>query len=161
LLNVSSVLLPLYRLLWKDVSWQLTLSEEEAFEESKALLTSESLLVHFDPSLPLTLTCDASAYGVSAVLAHKMPDGTETHRLRLTIVDKRDYSQLENEGLACIFGIKKLHPYFFGHHFELVTDHKPLLALHRSTSLQASARIRRWSLFLWVHTEIQEDHSGA
>ena len=32
-----------------------------------------------------------------------------------------------------------------------MTDHKPLLALlneHRSTSLQASARIRRWSLFL-------------
>ena len=33
----------------------------------------------------------------------------------------------------------------------MITDHKPLLALlneHRSTSPQASARIRRWSLFL-------------
>ena len=39
----------------------------------------------------------------------------------------------------------------FGHCFELVTDHKPLLALlheHKPTSAQASARIRRWSLLL-------------
>ena len=39
----------------------------------------------------------------------------------------------------------------FGHHFELVTDHQPLLALmseYRSRSPQASARVRRWALFL-------------
>ena len=39
----------------------------------------------------------------------------------------------------------------FGHAFELVTDHNPLLSLlsgQRATSPQASARIRRWSLFL-------------
>ncbi len=55
----------------------------------------------------------------------------ETHRLCLTIVDERrtDYSQLEKLGLACIFSIKKFHSYLFGHHFELVTDLKPLLAL--------------------------------
>ena len=152
--NMSSVLAPLYRLLRKDVSWQWTQVEEEAFEESKTLLTSESLLVHFDPSLPLTLACDASAYGVGAVLAHKMPDGTERpigYASRSLTSAERNYSQLEKEGLSCIFGIKKFHSYLFGHHFELVTDHKPLLALlneHRSTSPQASARIRRWSLFL-------------
>ena len=36
-------------------------------------------------------------------------------------------------------------------HFELITDHKPLLTLlnqHKFTSEQASARIRRWALFL-------------
>ena len=41
--------------------------------------------------------------------------------------------------------------YLIGHHFKLYTDHKPLLALlnsQRSTSPQASARIRRWSLLL-------------
>ena len=39
----------------------------------------------------------------------------------------------------------------YGHPFELITDHKPLLALlgeHRPTSPQASARIKRWSLIL-------------
>ncbi len=54
----------------------------------------------------------------------------------------RNYSQLEKE---LVFGIKN---YLFGRPFELVTDHQPLLGETRSTSPQASARIRRWSLYL-------------
>lgn len=64
---------------------------------------------------------------------------------------ERNYSQLEKEGLACVFGVKKFHDYVFSRHFELVTDHKPLLGLikeDRATPTQASSRIKRWSLFL-------------
>ncbi len=28
-------------------------------------------IVHFNPKLPLTLACDASSYGIGAVLAHR------------------------------------------------------------------------------------------
>ena len=52
---------------------------------------------------------------------------------------------------SCIFGTKRFHDYLFGRHFELITDHKPLLGLlkeDRATSTQASPRIKRWSLFL-------------
>ena len=83
-----------------------------------------------------------------------MPDGTEkpiTYASRSLSKPERNYSQLEKEGLACTFGVKKFHAYLFGHPFELVTDHKPLLALLsecKATSPQASARIKRWSLFL-------------
>ena len=142
------VLAPLYRLLWKDVHWRWTQVEETAFNESKSLSTSSSLLVHFNSSLPLTLACDASTYGVGA---HRMPDGTERpigYASRSLASGERNYSQLENEGLARIFGIKRFHSYLFGHHFEVVTDLLALLSEHRSTSPQASARIRRWSLFL-------------
>lgn len=51
--------------------------QEEAFQESKKLLVSSQLLVHFDPNLPITLACDASNYGIGAVLAHTLPDGSE------------------------------------------------------------------------------------
>ena len=68
--DVSTVLAPLYRLLRQDTWWRWSTKEEKAFRESKKLLTSSKLLVHFDASLPLTLACDASAYGVGAVLAH-------------------------------------------------------------------------------------------
>ena len=73
--NLSSVLAPLSKLLRNDCPWQWTAEEEEAFQASKPLLISSKLLVHFDPDLKLLLACDASAYGVGAVLAHLMPDG--------------------------------------------------------------------------------------
>ena len=80
-------------------------------------------------------------------------DGTErpiAYLSRTLTASERNYSQLEKEGLACNFGIKKFHDYVFGRSFELVTGHKPLLGLlkeYRATSQQASSRIKR-SLFL-------------
>ena len=73
--NVSMVLAPLYKLLQKGVAWRWKL---EAFERAKELLRYlHSCLVHYDPNKDLVLTCDASPYGLGAVLAHKMDDGSE------------------------------------------------------------------------------------
>ena len=152
--NLSTLLATLYQLLKKDVVWEWTPARDEAFKESKRLLSSESLLVYFDSTVPLTLACDASAYGISAVLAHRFPDGSERpigYASRTLNEAERNYSQLEKEALSLVFGIKKFYAYLFGKPFELVTDHQPLLGLlkeGRPTSPQASARIRRWSLYL-------------
>ena len=148
------MLAPLYHLLRKHASWRWSTAERDAFQASKDLLSSSSLLVHFDPQVPLTLACDASAYGVGAVLSHRWPDGSErpiAYASRSLSDTERNYSQLEKEALALVYGVKHFHAYLFGHSFELVTDHQPLLALlneKKPTSPQASARIRRWSLFL-------------
>ena len=152
--DLATHLAPLYELLGQKVQWKWKSAQEEAFVNSKKLLISSQLLTHFDPKLPLTLACDASAYGIGAVLAHRFPDGSEKpigYASRTLNKAERNYSQLEKEGLSCVFGIKRFYSYLFGHPFELVTDHKPLLGLigeHKPTSPQASARIHRWSLYL-------------
>ena len=40
-------------------------------------LSSDQVLAHYDTTLPVSLACDASQYGVGAVISHLMPDGTE------------------------------------------------------------------------------------
>ena len=152
--NMSSTLAPLYLLLHKGQSWSWGKEQQLAFDQSKTNLSASSFLIHFDPKLPLILACDASAYGIGAVLAHRTPEGGERpigYVSQTLNSAERNYSQLEKEGLACIFGIKKFHSYLLGHPFELITDHRPLLALFKETGpipAQASARIRRWSMFL-------------
>ena len=37
---------------------------ENSFTEAKDLLTSATVLAHYDPKLPLCLAMDASAYGI-------------------------------------------------------------------------------------------------
>ena len=75
--NLSSEIAQLYALLRKDCKWKWTKLEQEAFQTSKDHLLSSQLLVHFDPTKEHILACDASGYGIGALLAHRMPDNSE------------------------------------------------------------------------------------
>ena len=82
----------------------------------------DKCLTHFDSSLKLTLECDTSVYGLGAVLSQKMLDKSEgpiAYASRTLNAAEREYSQLEKEELACIFGIKRFQDYLFGHAFKL------------------------------------------
>ena len=73
--NLSGILAPLYKLLQKDQPWEWGDDQQRAFDKSKELLQSSRVLLHYDPKVPLILSCDASPYSVGAVLSHKMADG--------------------------------------------------------------------------------------
>ncbi|KAL9987156.1 hypothetical protein ACROYT_G001413 [Oculina patagonica] len=127
--DVVTVLEPLHQLLRKGSKWQWLKEQQEAFEKAKELLQSAELLVHFDPSKELILATDASDYGVGAVLSHKVKGGAEQpigYMSRSLNTAERNYSTLEKEALAIIFGIKKFNQFLCGHPFTIKTDHKPL-----------------------------------
>lgn len=149
--NLSTLLAPLYKLLKRHVSWRLTKEQDRAFKKSKELLLSSQVLVHFDPKLPIRLACDASDYGIGAVMSHVMPDGSEKpvgFFSRTLTKTERKYSQIEKEALACVVGVTRFHSYLWGHHFVLQIDHKPLLTLfnkNKQIPQQAANRIQRWA----------------
>ena len=126
--NLSQVLSSLYQLLQKSTPWQWCRSENTCFQQSKEMLSSSNLLVHFNLIQDVILACDASSYGIGVVLAHRFADGSEkpiAYASRTMTTAGINYSQIEKEALACIFGVKKFHTYLYGHRFTLVTDHKP------------------------------------
>ena len=84
------------------------------------------VLAQCDPSQPMKMAGDASSYGIGAVISHVFPDGHEwpiAFTSRTLTATERNYSQIEKEALSLVFGVQKLHQYFYGCNFILVTDH--------------------------------------
>ncbi len=67
---------------------------------------------------------------------------------------ERNYSHLDKEGLAVIFGIQHFHKYLFGRKFTICTDHKPLLSLfneRKAVPQIVSPRIQRWAVMMQAY----------
>ena len=152
--DLATLLAPLYHLFRKSVQWRWRRKHGVAFRRVKDLLHSGRVLTHFDDRLPLILACDASPYGLGAVLSHRMPSGEEKpvgFASRTLTKAETNYLHLDKEGLAIIFGVRKFHQYLQGRQFEIKTDHKPLTHIFselRGTPTMASGRIQRWALIL-------------
>ena len=148
--NLATVLAPLYGLLQRYRKWQWTRAHTRTFEQSKKLLLSSQVLVHFDPCLEIRLACDASDYGIGAVLSHLLPDGEEKPMgfvsRTLTEAEKK-YLQDEKEALACVVGVTSFRSYLWGHHFTLQTDHKTLLTLLNEQKAIPQQAANRWA---WI-----------
>ena len=75
--DLSTRLAPLHKMLKKDIKWGWETEQQNCFDSVKKLLTSAKVLAHYDWSKSLVLQCDASPYGVGAVLSQKGEDGVE------------------------------------------------------------------------------------
>ena len=86
----------------------------------KSLLCSAPVLTHFDPLLPIIVYCDASPYGVRAILIHIFRDNSKKPVCYVSCTlspAEKNYAHIEKEGLAVIFDVKKLQQYLYGHVF--------------------------------------------
>lgn len=144
----------LYQLLAKNVPWRWEAKHAAAFKRLKQLVLQKTVLAHYDSSKPLILSCDASPYGIGAVLAQKDSQGREApiaFASRTLGPAERNYSQLDREGLAVVFGAIHFHQYLAGRHVIIYTDHQPLLGLlspGKPVPAVVSPRMKRWCIKL-------------
>lgn len=144
---------PSYELLAKDSKWTWAKRQEAAFNQAKGMVNSSDLLVHYDPHKELVLSCDASPFRLGTVLSHIIigKERSISYASRNLSPAERNYAQLDKEGAAVIFGLRKLHQYVYGQKFIILTDYKQLLGLFKADKAvltMASPRIKRWALFL-------------
>uniref|UniRef100_A0A3P9B0X6 Activating signal cointegrator 1 complex subunit 3 n=1 Tax=Maylandia zebra TaxID=106582 RepID=A0A3P9B0X6_9CICH len=156
--NLASLLKPLHNLLRKEEAWEWTASGQDAFQKAKDSLTASEVLTHFNPKFPIQLACDASPYGVGAVISHILPNGEErpiAFASRTLNTAESNYAQLEREALSIVFGVRKFHQYLYGRKFTLFTDHRPLTTIlgpYTGIPSLAASRLQRWALILSGHS---------
>ena len=149
--NLSTCLALLYGLLKQNSRWNGGPEQKGAFQKAKSLLTSSKVLTHYDPTKPLILACDASPYGVGAVLSHQLEAGEHSIAFASCSLApaEKNYSQIDEEALAIVFGVKHFHQYLFGCSFTIKSDHKPLqhlLGEKKGISAMASTEVQHCAL---------------
>lgn len=152
--GLANLMSPIYQLLKKGAKFIWSKACSEAFQKIKDEICRDVTLTHFDPNADLILTCDASNVGVSAVLSQKCKDGVErpvAFASRILHTAEKNYSVIDKEALAIMYGVNKYFLYLVGNRFAIRTDHKPLLSLfhpQKGIPTIAASRMQRWAHFL-------------
>lgn len=144
--NLSDVAAPLRKLTHKDTAWCWYHQHQEAFDTLKSCLTTPPVLSYYDVKKPVTLTCDASCFGLGAAC---MQDGRPVAYASRTLTDTETrYAQIEKELLAVVFACTKFRDYVYGKSVVVETDHQPLVTILKKPIHTAPARLQRMMLRL-------------
>ena len=142
------------QLLGKSQPWKWSKDFREAFYKLKERLVLAQGLVYYDSELSLWLACDASEYGIAAVLSHIVPDGSKRsidNASRTLSKAEQHYSQIEKVALSLTFGVRNFHRFPYGRAFTLFTDHKTLTTIFGSKKVIPTvtrARLQIWAILL-------------
>ncbi|UYV82871.1 K02A2.6-like [Cordylochernes scorpioides] len=107
--------------------------------DKKEWLIALTNLALFDPSRTTIVSADASSFGIGGVLRQEQPDGSLkpiAYVSRTLSETEKRYSQIEKEGLAIVWTCDRLKDYVTGIKIHIETDHKPLIAIFTSKSLE-------------------------
>ncbi|KAG1332920.1 hypothetical protein G6F62_007014 [Rhizopus arrhizus] len=162
--NYAMVSAPLTRLLKKNVKFQWSEAQEDAYQYLKKALISAPLLVYPDKNQIQILTTDASSKGIAAILSQS-PDGrSEDERVisynsRTLRAAEKNYATVHLEALAIVWGINKYRHYLLGRRFILRTDNSALTFVLEPS--RPSPKLARWATTLMEYDYQVEHHPGA
>ncbi|CEJ05159.1 hypothetical protein RMCBS344292_19107 [Rhizopus microsporus] len=149
--NYAMVSAPLTRLLKKNVRFQWSQEEEDAYQSLKNALTSAPLLAYPDRQQVQILTTDASSKGISAILSQAPQDDLQNEKVisynSRTLRDaERNYATVHLEALAIVWGVSKYRHYLLGRKFLLRTDNAALVFVLNPS--KPSPKLSRWAATL-------------
>ncbi|KAL5474399.1 hypothetical protein EMCRGX_G026341 [Ephydatia muelleri] len=138
------------KLTQKDSTYCWNEECEQAFRNLKTKLTEAPILAYprFDKEAsPLVLQTDASLTGLGAVLEQ---DGQViAYASRTLSMSEVNYSVIQRERLALVWGTKQFRHYLLGRPFQLWTDHEPLKWL---AGQKMEGILCRWAIALQEYT---------
>jgi len=137
---------PLTKLTRKGQEFNWGPSQQEAFDELKAMLCTTPVLAYPNLDLPFILTTDASKVAVVAIPS-QVQNGLErpvVYASRQLNKPEQAYSASGAELLALVWAAKHFRCYL-GKRFTVRTDHAALTYLK---TLDTNAKLMRWSLRL-------------
>ena len=154
--NLSSKTSELRKLLEADGDWNWTQEHSKEFKESQQLLTKSPTLKYFDLNLPVKVSVDASKSGLGAVLLqlHDTSWCPIAYTSRALTKTEQNYSQIEKETLAVVYGTEHFNQYVYEKKFLVESDHKPLQTIFRRNINKAPPRIQ-WMLFRLQKFELE------
>lgn len=112
---------------------------QKSFEAVIKELISPRILTHFHPNLPVRLETDAAqSKGLGYALWQQQPN--DEWRLlqagsRFVTPTESRYSATEVELLAVIWAVRKCRLFLLGQPFQLIVDHRPLIPIINSKTL--------------------------
>ena len=149
---MSDIAKHLYKPIKKNAIWEWTC--DNSFQVLKQRLSESPVLSMYDPEIPLKVDCNASKYGLAAILSHKYLDGTEkpiAYANRTLNKNQINYSEVDKEGPSIIFTLKKFNQYLLGNNFTLNTGNKAIkkiFDLKTEINSIAAGRFVPWELLL-------------
>ena len=143
--NYTTLTAPLFELTKKHNRFEWTDRCQQAFDQIKEALSSDTVMGYFDLNNETEIIVDASHVGLGAILVQCSPGQLDNRIIAyasraLTKTEKR-YSQLEKECLSITFGIEHFKFHVYGLNFTLVTDHRPLEYLFNNPRAKPSMHV--------------------
>ena len=150
--HLADQMKPLGELLSSKNMWNWGPQQQQAFENLKDSLSSSQVLAQYQVDRDTVISADASSYGLGAVIRQVQPDGKVrpiAYASRALTETEQRYAQIEKEALAVTWGCERFQQYLLGKSFKVETDHKPLVPLLSTKSLDSvPLRVQRFRLRL-------------
>ena len=145
--KLSTEVRQLRNLLSNKEDWSWNKIHLDEFNRIKAKITTSNTLKYYDKGKPVTIECDASAYGLGAALYQ------DNHAIsfasRTLTKTESNYAQIEKELLAVVFACIRFDQFIIGNrNITIKTDHRPLISIFKKPLLSTPKRLQRMLMVL-------------